>query len=172
MYALLIICVTTRCPSAARVSLLGQANSDTVPNRSVLNGGVRARMRLHGTENTAPSVSAASAHRSSTHLSLPASTGSCFLQESCRSPLNLPYPIQPERTVDICSVGRVVFYTCISSALQMLPVFSFIWPADTICLSWFVFLEKCEKSLDNDLELCKTNFTASAFLCCLCIVIF
>jgi len=53
---------------------LGQANSDTVSNRSVLNGGVRARIRLHGSENTAPSVSAASTHRSSAHLSLPAST--------------------------------------------------------------------------------------------------
>ena len=107
MCALLILCVTTGYPSAACVSLLGQANSDTVSNRSVLNGGVRARMRLHGSENTAPSVAAASTHRSSAHLSLPASTGSGFLQESCRSPLNLPYPIQPERTVDICSVGRV-----------------------------------------------------------------
>jgi len=55
---------------------LGQANSETVSNRSILNGGVRGRMRLHGTENTAPSVSAASAHRSSAHLSLPASTAS------------------------------------------------------------------------------------------------
>lgn len=53
---------------------LGQANSDTVSNRSVLNGGVRARIRLHGSENTAPSVSSASTHRSSAHLSLPAST--------------------------------------------------------------------------------------------------
>lgn len=32
---------------------LGQTNSDTLPNRSVLNG-VRARMRLHGTENVIP----------------------------------------------------------------------------------------------------------------------
>jgi len=104
----LYVCVTTGYPSAACVSLLGQANSDMVSNRSILNGGVRARIRLHGSENTAPSVSAASTHRSSSaHLSLPASTGSGFLQESCRSPLNLPYPIQPERTVDICSVGRV-----------------------------------------------------------------
>jgi len=56
---------------------LGQANSDTVSNRSILNGGVRARIRLHGSENTAPSVSAASTHRSSSaHLSLPASTAS------------------------------------------------------------------------------------------------
>jgi len=100
------MCVTTQFPSAACVSLLGQANSDMVSNRSILNGGVRARMRLQGTENTAPSVSEASAHRSSLQLPLPASTGSCFLQESC-SPLNLPYPIQPERAVDISSVGRV-----------------------------------------------------------------
>jgi len=103
----LYVCVTTGYPSATCVSLLGQANSDTVSNRSVLNGGVRARIRLHGSENTAPSVSSASTHRSSAHLSLPASTGSGFLQESCRSPLNLPYPIQPERAVDMCSVGRV-----------------------------------------------------------------
>ncbi|XP_066994662.1 E3 ubiquitin-protein ligase Su(dx) isoform X2 [Anabrus simplex] len=47
-----------------RVTPLGQANSDTVQNRSILNGGVRARMRLHGTENTAPA-----APRNSTHLS-------------------------------------------------------------------------------------------------------
>lgn len=33
---------------------LGQANTDAVPNRSILNGGIRARMRLRGSENTAP----------------------------------------------------------------------------------------------------------------------
>lgn len=108
IYALLpYICVTVGCISAACVSSLGQANTDAVSNRSILNGGVRARMRLHGTENTAPAASAASAHRNSAHLSLPASTGSCLLQESCPSPLNLPYPIQPERTADILSIGRV-----------------------------------------------------------------
>lgn len=32
----------------------GQANTDAVPNRSILNGGIRARMRLRGSENTAP----------------------------------------------------------------------------------------------------------------------
>ncbi|XP_066994660.1 E3 ubiquitin-protein ligase Su(dx) isoform X1 [Anabrus simplex] len=53
-----------------RVTPLGQANSDTVQNRSILNGGVRARMRLHGTENTAPA-----APRNSTHLSGGPSTG-------------------------------------------------------------------------------------------------
>ena len=31
----------------------GVANNDTTSNRSILNGGVRARMRLHGTENVA-----------------------------------------------------------------------------------------------------------------------
>lgn len=35
--------------------ILGATN-DTINNRSILNGGVRARMRLHGSENLAPSV--------------------------------------------------------------------------------------------------------------------
>lgn len=35
---------------------LGQTNSDTQPNRSVLNG-VRARMRLRGSENVIPTPS-------------------------------------------------------------------------------------------------------------------
>ncbi|KAJ9590572.1 hypothetical protein L9F63_016392, partial [Diploptera punctata] len=48
----------------------GQANTDTVTNRSILNGGVRGRMRLHGSENTAPAP-AASTHRNSTHLVAP-----------------------------------------------------------------------------------------------------
>ncbi|GFG36145.1 hypothetical protein Cfor_02401 [Coptotermes formosanus] len=61
---------------------LGQANTDAVSNRSILNGGVRARMRLHGTENTAPAASAASAHRNSAHLSLPASTASHVVTSS------------------------------------------------------------------------------------------
>lgn len=61
---------------------LGQANSDTVSNRSVLNGGVRARMRLHGTENTAPSASAASSRRNSAHLSQPSSTASSSVASS------------------------------------------------------------------------------------------
>jgi hypothetical protein len=63
-------------------------------------------MRLHGSENTAPSVPTPSSHRNSTHLSLPTSTGSCFLQDSF-PPLNLPYPIQPERTADSHLIGRV-----------------------------------------------------------------
>lgn len=162
-------------PSVACVSLLGQANSDTVSNRSILNGGVRARMRLHGTENTAPTVSAASAHRSSAHLSVPASTGSCFLQESCYSPLNLPYPIQPERTVDICSVGRVEklsstheshlhwkCYLCTASSDQL---------THFACLG-LCFWRRVKIHLDNYLELCKTIFSASAFLYCLCVVMF
>lgn len=33
--------------------ILGVANNDTTSNRSILNGGVRARMRLHGAENVA-----------------------------------------------------------------------------------------------------------------------
>ncbi|PNF39754.1 E3 ubiquitin-protein ligase Su(dx) [Cryptotermes secundus] len=55
---------------------LGQANSDTVSNRSILNGGVRARMRLQGSENTAPSVPTPSSHRNGTLMPVPASTGS------------------------------------------------------------------------------------------------
>ncbi|XP_032672771.1 E3 ubiquitin-protein ligase Su(dx)-like [Odontomachus brunneus] len=34
----------------------GATNNDTINNRSILNGGVRARMRLHSSENLAPSV--------------------------------------------------------------------------------------------------------------------
>ncbi|CAG2059370.1 unnamed protein product, partial [Timema podura] len=44
---------------------LGQANRDGTENRSVLNGGVRARMRLHGTENTAPTIP--TSHRNGSH---------------------------------------------------------------------------------------------------------
>lgn len=64
-------------------------------------------MRLQGSENTAPSVSTPSSHRTNIHLSVAVSTGSCLLQGSSPSPLNLPYPIQPERTADICPIGRV-----------------------------------------------------------------
>lgn len=36
--------------------ILGATNNDTINNRSILNGGVRARMRLHNSESLAPSV--------------------------------------------------------------------------------------------------------------------
>lgn len=36
--------------------ILGATNNDTINNRSILNGGVRARMRLHSSESLAPSV--------------------------------------------------------------------------------------------------------------------
>ena len=36
----------------------GAVNSDTASNHSILNGGVRARMRSQGSENAAPSMSA------------------------------------------------------------------------------------------------------------------
>lgn len=107
--------------------VIGQANSDTMSNRSILNGGVRARVRLHGSENTAPSVTTPSSHRNNVHLPLPASTGSCFLQGSSLSPLNLPYPIQPERTTDTCSIGRVgrltlhLHLACIKDAACVKP---------------------------------------------------
>ncbi|XP_051170026.1 E3 ubiquitin-protein ligase Su(dx) [Leptopilina boulardi] len=39
---------------------LGASNSDAANNRSILNGGVRARLRLQGTENAAPSLSSSS----------------------------------------------------------------------------------------------------------------
>lgn len=169
------MCVTMECLSAACLSLLGQANSDMVSNRSILNGGVRARMRLQGTENTAPSVSAASAHRNGAHSALPASTGSCFLQESCRSPLNLPYPIQPERAVDICSVGSVgkFSYTLASHLCWK----CYLCSASSDQLTHFACLGLCfrsrvKKCLDNFLELCRTNFYASALFYCLCIVMF
>ncbi|KZC10599.1 E3 ubiquitin-protein ligase Su(dx) [Dufourea novaeangliae] len=42
-------CQTQRIPSD------GITSNETASNRSILNGGVRARMRLHGTENVAPS---------------------------------------------------------------------------------------------------------------------
>ncbi|XP_046411227.1 E3 ubiquitin-protein ligase Su(dx) isoform X1 [Neodiprion fabricii] len=47
---------------------LGSSNSDSGNNRSILNGGVRARMRLHGSENAAPSVMQPVMHRSSTNI--------------------------------------------------------------------------------------------------------
>ncbi|XP_015603957.1 E3 ubiquitin-protein ligase Su(dx) [Cephus cinctus] len=47
---------------------LGSSNSDTTNNRSILNGGVRARMRLHGTENAVPSTIQPVMHRSSTNI--------------------------------------------------------------------------------------------------------
>lgn len=47
----------------------GASSSDTISNCSVLNGGVRGRMRLHSSESTTPSMycNLANAHHSSTH---------------------------------------------------------------------------------------------------------
>lgn len=46
---------------------LGPTNSDTVPSRSVLNNGVKVRMRLHGTENVVPPISQSTINRQSVY---------------------------------------------------------------------------------------------------------
>ncbi|KAH0955911.1 hypothetical protein HN011_007261 [Eciton burchellii] len=42
--------------SSCQIQSDGATNNDTMNNRSILNGGVRARMRLHSSENLTPSV--------------------------------------------------------------------------------------------------------------------
>ncbi|KAK6616958.1 hypothetical protein RUM43_014928 [Polyplax serrata] len=58
-----------------RSSPLAQSNSETVPHRSVLNGGVRGRMRVSGSEN-----------------SLPVASGSVFVLPPGAT--SSPYPVQ------------------------------------------------------------------------------
>ncbi|XP_012255034.2 E3 ubiquitin-protein ligase Su(dx) [Athalia rosae] len=54
--------------ASGAVTPLGSSNSDSTNNRSILNGGVRGRMRSHGTENAAPPVLQPAMHRSSTNI--------------------------------------------------------------------------------------------------------
>lgn len=46
---------------------LGPTNSDAMPNRSVLNNGVKVRMRLHGSENVVPAMSQTVMNRQSVY---------------------------------------------------------------------------------------------------------
>lgn len=46
---------------------LGQTNSDPVSSRSVLNNGVKVRMRLHGSENVVPALSQSVMNRQSVY---------------------------------------------------------------------------------------------------------
>ncbi|XP_033231253.1 E3 ubiquitin-protein ligase Su(dx) [Belonocnema kinseyi] len=62
-----------QCPVLNGMPLpLGSSNNDAANNRSILNGGVRARLRLQGTENAAPASNPLMMHRSSTNLQTPA----------------------------------------------------------------------------------------------------
>nr|CAD7199289.1 unnamed protein product [Timema douglasi] len=74
---------------------LGQANSDGTVNRSVLNGGVRARMRLHGTENTAPTIP--TSHRNGSHPPVAGPTGpsSMTANGTAGPPLGPPTGVPP-----------------------------------------------------------------------------
>ncbi|XP_075213345.1 WW domain containing E3 ubiquitin protein ligase suppressor of deltex [Lycorma delicatula] len=67
-------------------SPLAPSNSESVPNRSILNGGIRARVRPPGSENTVPVTSSGgstSANLSSTSVNVPAS----------RLPTNIGQPV-------------------------------------------------------------------------------
>ncbi|KAK5646841.1 hypothetical protein RI129_005305 [Pyrocoelia pectoralis] len=73
---------------------LAQTNSDTLPNRSVLNG-VRARMRLHGSENVVPPPSRTAMERSSVMAS-PQNSGTTI---SNGVPFVAATPLGPPATV-------------------------------------------------------------------------